>query len=136
MHASYEEDFYGWIQEQAELLKKKDFSHLDIMNLVEEIETLGRTERKELRSHLTNLLLHLLKINYQADKRTRSWDISVKNARQEVRDSLKESPSLKHSLQNIFEEAYQRARGQAIDETGLTEKAFPQECPWKMEEVI
>lgn len=136
MHTSYDEDFYGWIQEQVEFLKKHDFAHIDFVNIVEEIETLGRSERRELKSHLTNLLLHLLKINYQPEKRIRSWDLSVKNARQAAREVLNESPSLNHSLADLFDEAYQRARDQAIDETSLTGNAFPEKCPWSLNEVL
>lgn len=92
MHASYEEDFYEWLQGQSSLLRKKDFAHIDLANLIEEIETLGR-ERAALVSHLENLLMHLLKINYQPAKHTRSWDLSVKNARKAVDKILKNNPS-------------------------------------------
>src|SRR5438128_2161639 len=79
----YDKDFYKWTRNQASYLKKKDFAHLDIENLVEEIESLGRSDKRALRSHLIILLLHLLKAKYQHEmqKNTHSWEASIKNAR-------------------------------------------------------
>lgn len=132
----YEKDFYKWTKSQASLLKDKDFTHLDIVNLIEEIESLGRTERRAIKSHLIILLQHLLKIKMQPKKHTSSWDKSVKNARQEIHFILEDSPSLKRELSRLLSDSYPFARDNAIAETGLDEKDFPKECPWKLSEIL
>jgi len=79
---SYEQDFYGWTQEQAALLRAGRLTDLDIENLIEEVETMGRSEKRELESRLTVLLLHLLKWKYQPNRRGRSWNLTIKGHRQ------------------------------------------------------
>lgn len=136
MPTHYEEDFYGWAQEQVALLKNRDFAMIDFHHLIEEIESLGRSERRSLESHLENLLLHLLKIRYQPEKHTRSWDLSIKNSKYEIEKRLKANPSLRPALPDIFLEAFEYARKRAIDETGLPDEAFPFESPWPLEELV
>jgi hypothetical protein len=131
----YDTDFYGWSEHQAELLKNKEFDKLDILNLIEEIETLGRSEKRTLKSYLIILLIHLLKVKYQPEKHTRSWDLSIKNSRREFMECLSENPSLKPKLLDILESAYFSARISAIQQTGLEEEIFPIECPWTIEEL-
>ena len=77
---TYEKDFYAWSKEQSSLLREKEYTKLDIMNLIEEIESLGKSERQTLTSHLTIYFLHRLKIHYQNKMHTRSWDISEKKS--------------------------------------------------------
>lgn len=136
MTTLYEKDFHQWTTTQSVLLKKKDFSNLDILNLIEEIDDLGKSTHSKMRSHLTCLFCHLLKIKYQPDKHTRSWDISIKNSIMQAKRVLKKNPSLKHFLEDIFKEAYEDAIPWAEDETGLDEDVFPKECPWSIEEII
>lgn len=133
---SYEGDFYKWIKHQAVFLKRGEFSKLDIENLVEEIETLGRSEKRALESYLVILLIHLLKIQHQPKKHSKSWDLSIKNSRRKIQYRLKESPSLKRHLPKILEEAYADARIEAAEETGLSEKIFPETCPWTLKEIL
>lgn len=132
----YDKDFYEWTNKQASLLQKKDFLSLDLEHLIEEILSLGRSERDKLESHLTILLMHMLKVKYQSEKRTRSWDLSIVNARHRARKVLKENPSLKSKLQNLLKEAYFSARLDAAIETGLDIKVFPKECLWKQAEIL
>lgn len=132
MHASYDGDFYLWTEEQSNFLKNQEFNKLDLAHLVEEIQSLGRSEKRALESHLANLLLHLLKIKYQPNKHTKSWDYSIKNARHKVQLLLKENPSLKNHLPQVLEEAYFTGRLAAISETGLDEELFPETCPWTL----
>ena len=73
---TYEKDFFAWTEKQVQLLKNKDFEKLDIENLVEEIETLGRSEKRVIKSHLINLLMHMLKINYQTTHQSKSLFLS------------------------------------------------------------
>jgi hypothetical protein len=75
--ATYETDFYGWTQQQAHLLKTGCLSSLDVANLIEEIETMGRSEKRELDSRLMVLLVHLLKWKYQPKRRGRSWELTI-----------------------------------------------------------
>lgn len=133
---SYDKDFYKWTMSQASLLKKAEFEKLDIVHLVEEIESLGRSEKRALRSYLANLVLHLLKIKYQPGKHTKSWDLSVRNSQNEVKILLKENPSLKAQLATILDEAYFTGRLSAIAETGLPEDVFPEECPWDIKKIL
>lgn len=134
--ANYDTDFYRWSRDQAAHLKKQEFAKLDIDNLIEEIESLGRSERSALESYLANLFLHLLKIKYQPKKHSRSWDLSVKNAQYHALKMYKRSPSLKKYLPEIFKDAYFTARLKAIDETGLEEELFPEECLWNTKDIF
>ena len=133
---SYEKDFCRWIRRQSSLLKKQDFSSLDLENLIEEIETLGRSERRSLKSHLIVLLQHLLKIRAQPEKRTKSWDQSIANATRQIRLILKDSPSLKREVPEMIKEIYPYARQDAILETRKKGSAFPLECPFSIEEIL
>ena len=132
----YENDFYKWAMNQASLLQKGQFNKLDVDHLIEEIKSLGRSERDKLESFLTVLLMHMLKIKYQSGKHTRSWDLSIKNSKHKAKKVLKENPSLKPKLQEIIKEAYFSARLEAAIETGLAEKIFPKECPWEIKDIL
>lgn len=135
-NSNYENDFYKWAKIQATHLKKGEFSKLDLEHVVEEIEDLAKSERKSLKNQMVRLLMHLLKVNYQPEKHTKSWDKSIANARLEIEIIIEESPSLKRELPIIFEEAYLHARKKAHIETGLDLKIFPQECPWTLKQVM
>lgn len=132
----YHTDFYKWTHEQAQLLEKADYSKLDIENLVEELHSLGKQEQQRLESFLKVLLMHLLKIKYQSGMKTNSWDASVKASRYQAQRVYQDNPSLKHSLNTIFMEAYFLARLDAVRETGLPEQTFPEKCPWTIDEVL
>jgi hypothetical protein len=124
----YEQDFYQWTQEQTELMKAGALSQLDIPNLIEEIESMGRSEKRELRSRLTVLLMHLLKWDYQPDRRSGSWKSTINTQRMDIDFVLKDNPSLKHNLEIVIDETYRVARQRAADETGLPESVFPLSC--------
>jgi len=130
---AYEKDLYKWAFEQSNLLKRREYSKLDVDNLIEEIEALGRSEKRTLESYFRNLLLHLLKIKYQPSHHTPSCDSSIKIARIQIEKTLKENPSLKPKAREIFTSAYIVARLAAVSETGLDEKTFPKTCPWTLE---
>lgn len=100
--ATYGNDFYSWTQQQAALLKSGQFSELDLANLIEEIESLGRSEKRELESRLTVLLLHLLKWQYQPVRRSRSWELSIDEQRVKFLRVLKDNPGLKSQLDEVF----------------------------------
>lgn len=132
----YKTDFYLWLQNQILLLKNGEFVNLDVRHLIEELDSLGISEKKALRSHLCNLILHLLKVKYQPAKHTKSWDRSILNARVEIKWLLKESPSLKNELQAIFCDAYEAARLKAALETKLSVSIFPCRPPWTLTAIL
>ena len=129
----YEKDFYKWTRTQANFLKKEELDKLDIRHLIEEIESLGNSEKRALESHISNLFLHLLKIQYQPSMRSKSWDNSVKNAAFQIKKILKTNPSLRPKLKELTPDAYYVARLNASSETGLDESVFPKNCPWDIE---
>ncbi|MBF0306141.1 MAG: DUF29 domain-containing protein [Alphaproteobacteria bacterium] len=128
----YETDFYAWANEQAALLRAGRLSQADIGHIAEEIESMGRTERRELVSRLTVLLLHLLKWQYQPTHRGASWRLTIANTRDDLADHLADNPSLKSHIGDAIVSAYRRARRQAAAETGHPENAFPEGCPYSL----
>lgn len=132
--AFYDKDFYKWTHEQKKALKAQDLERVDIENLVEEIDSLGKSVKHALSSHLRNLLMHLLKAQVQPV--TRSWQSSIKNAQLEIAEILEESPSLKRQLSELIQKQYRGARELAALETGVDLKKFPKECPWSREEIL
>ena len=132
----YETDFYTWTQEQSALLKAGQFSELDLDNLVEEIESMGRSEKRALESRLTVLLQHLLKWQYQPVRRGRSWQLTIKIQRIEFLKVLRDNLGLKNGLEQLLVDAYLSAVIRASQETGLDENVFPEHCPWAMADII
>ena len=135
MSAIYETDFYGWIQQQSTLLKAGQFSALDLTNIIEEIESMGRSEKRELQSRLTVLLQHLLKWTFQPSRRGKSWQLSIVEQRIQFVEVLNENPSLKPHLNDILMDAYYLAIVKAAKETRLSMKDFPTQCPWSWKEI-
>jgi len=133
---SYDKDFYSWTQEQAELLRNGRFSELDIDNLIEEVESMGRSEKRELESRLTILLLHLLKWKYQEVRRGRSWQLSIDEQRIQFEKTLNENPGLKLALDQIIKDAYKLAVIKAARETKISKAVFPECCPWNLAQFI
>ena len=136
METLYDRDFYAWASEQAALLRAGKLTEADIAHIAEEIESMGRTEKRELVSRLTVLLLHLLKWQYQPDRRGNSWKRSIANSRDQLTDHLADNPSLKSRLSDTILLAYRYARRNAANETGFEETAFPAECPWPFERIM
>lgn len=134
--ALYEQDFWLWTQTMAEALKSGNFSQLDLENLAEEVESLGRSDRRELQSRLTVLLMHLLKWQFQPEMRSGSWKGTLREQRRRIRAVLKDSPSLRSFLVDSVDDAYENAREQAADETGLAIAIFPASCPYAIEAIL
>lgn len=137
-----EEDFYGWLREQAQSLR--DYapvdSRFDWVDLAEELEGMAHNEERGFRSHLEVLLTHLLKWKYQPHFKGHSWEVSIANARQEIGEYLQESPSLKSKLQKSIDLAYKKARRNAGSEMGWDkqkqEATLPLLCPWEENELL
>ncbi|MBD2294827.1 DUF29 domain-containing protein [Anabaena sphaerica FACHB-251] len=135
----YNEDFYLWIETTAKLLKNGNFAEIDLTNLIEEIESMGRSEKRALKSNLLVLLMHLLKYKYQLyqpDKCSNSWLSTIFEHRRRLKEELTESPSLKKYFCDVFKESYQDARKQASLETGLSLDTFPVDSPFTTEESL
>ncbi|MEH2330398.1 DUF29 domain-containing protein [Nostoc sp.] len=132
----YETDFYDWTRKQVSLLKTQQWEQLDTVNLIEEIETLGRRERQELRNRLGVLLGHLLKWQFQPEKRSNSWLGTIREQRVQIKLLLQDSPSLKPYLDEVFFNVYELGWALAIRETELGENVFPEICPYTLDQTL
>ena len=127
---TYEQDFYGWTVEQVALLQNKQFDQIDLEHIIEEIESMGKAERNQLRNRLTVLLMHLLKWQYEPSRRCTSWVQTIREQRRSIVWLMEDNPSLKASLSEQLTTAYRRAVDEAADETSLPLNLFPTDCPW------
>jgi len=132
----YQTDFYAWANEQAALLRQGRLSEADIANIAEEIESMGKTEKRELASRLTVLLAHLLKWRHQPGRRGPSWEVTITNQRRDLTILLKDNPSLGANAPEAVEYAYANARGEAYAETGLPKTTFPPDAPWSFDQIM
>ena len=136
MGIHYEKDFYAWTQEQANLIRQGKFNEIDTLHIIDEIESMGRSEKRALKSRLAVLLMHLLKWQYQPTFRGVSWTITIRNQRWEIAELLEDNPSLQHWVADTMLDTYKQARLNAQTETALRLDVFPEECPWTVEQVI
>lgn len=136
MPSLYETDFFAWTQAQAELLRHQQWHQLDLPNLIEEIESLGRQQRQELRKRLSILIGYLLKWEYQPQMRTRSWLATIRIQRIDIKDLLVDNPSLQLYVEEAIQQAYYKGLALAVGETNLAFKTFPQDCPYTIEEIL
>ncbi|EKV01560.1 protein of unknown function DUF29 [Leptolyngbya sp. PCC 7375] len=134
----YSQDFLQWTQEQIDSLRHGRWSDLDIENLIEELEELGRSEQRELGSYLRVLMMHLLKWQYQPERRTASWQITITNFRDSIQDCLEDAPSLQQFVNNAEwrQQYYKRARRDAAKETNKALTSFPEKCPYLLEQLV
>ncbi|WP_120799971.1 DUF29 domain-containing protein [Thiocapsa rosea] len=135
-YPAYDDDLVGWAAANAALLRAGRLSQVDALHLAEELEDLGKSERRSLTSHLCNLTLHLLKWQFQPGLRGPSWRLSVNNARAAAAEILEDSPSLRPALPALIDKAYPLARRNALAETGLPEATFPQDCPYAIDQLL
>lgn len=132
----YEQDFYAWANEQAALLRAGKFELADIENIAEEIESMGRSEKRELVNRLAALLMPLLKWRYQPGFRSTSWRLTITEQRHRLASHLADNPSLKSKLDDAQRDAYRLARIEAVRETGLAKVTFPGICPFTFDEAM
>lgn len=133
---TYETDFYKWTNHQANLLRTGKLSEADIEHIAEEIESMGRSEKRELISRLRILLVHLLKWEYQPSRRSKSWKLTIKEQRMMIEDHLEDNPSLKAILDEVVLKAYRLARTKSASETGMEEESFPEQCPYRFADIV
>lgn len=136
MPTHYDQDAYAWALEQASLLRSGKLDQLDTEHLAEEIESMGKSERRALVSQLARLFIHLLKWDHQPERRSRSWALTIRDAQVKVTRLLGENPSLKGSLSELMTEAYDDARRAAAIETELDLDAFPEQCLYSFDEAM
>jgi hypothetical protein len=132
----YDVDFFEWSQEQARLLRERRFGDLDLENLIDEVESVGRSEKREIYSRLTVLLAHLLKWKYQPGARSAGWTGTIHEQRERLSMILEDSPSLAGQPQAVFGKAYSAARLLAAKETGIDYTLFPEGCPFTVEQAL
>lgn len=135
-NVKYDRDFYAWANEQAALLRAGDVSRADVENIAEELERLGRTEKREFVGRLTALLSLLLKARFQPRKRSPSWKTEVASARGQLLEHLQDNPSLKDKLPEAIAAAFRNARRAAVDEAGPEDGVLPVACPWTFERMF
>lgn len=132
----YEQDFSLWLEQAVQLLREGNLEALDIENLVEEIESMGRSERQAVKSNLEIILMHLLKYKYQSEKRSNSWRYTLLEHRRRLAEAFKASPSLKRYFLQEFKDCYLGARKLASVETGIPIMTFPIDTPFTPEQTL
>ena len=130
LHPLYEQDFCAWLDQNTQLLRQNRLADIDKVHLAEELEDMGKRERRALESYLRNVILHLLKWQYQPAFRGSSWRQSIRNGRIAIDKIIQDSPSLQTKINRFIENEYAAAVADAVDETGLDSTIFPQSCPF------
>ena len=136
MAAKYEHDTYTWAHEQAALLRAHQVEELDFVNLAEEIESMGKSERRALLSQLTRLLAHVLKWEHQPERRSRSWALTIDDAQVKVERLLDDNPSLRSGIDALLSQAYEDGRRKASIDTRLAITSFAERCPYAFATLI
>nr|VFK55840.1 MAG: protein of unknown function DUF29 [Candidatus Kentron sp. TUN] len=134
--AEYNQDFYAWLMTNAELLRAHDFTGLDAENIAEELEAMGKQEKRELINRLAVLLTHLLKWKFQSHRRSKSWRNTIVTQRIDILALIEDSPSLKYEIGGKIDTTYEKARLGAENETGIDKENFPEICPFTLEELL
>lgn len=132
----YDQDFYAWANQQAALLRAGRLGEADLDQIAEEIESMGRSEKRELVNRLVVLMLHLLKWHFQPGLRGTSWRLSIEEQRYRLVGHLKDNPSLKAGTGDAIADAFRLALIAAERETGLPRSTFPADCPWSLSEML
>ena len=130
MSGLYEQDFFAWANTQARLLRSGGLAQADIANIAEEIESMGKSELRELENRLTVLFLHLLKWQFQPQRRGRRWDLTIREQRRKLKRHLDQNPSLRSRLDQAVADAYGDAVLEVARETDLPDETFPPVCPY------
>jgi hypothetical protein len=132
----YEIDFYAWTQEQARLLQERRWADLDLDNLVDEVTSVGSSEKRQIRNRLAKLLSHLLKWKYQPGLRGSSWTSTIFDRRRQLIGVLEDSPSLRNYFHEQIGVRYLSGRLEAAKETGIAFGLFPEECPFTAAQIL
>ena len=136
MSADYSSDFSRWTEETGRLLREGRWQHVDVEHLIAEVEDLGKSERRGIASQLTRLLLHLLKWQYQPQRRSDSWLDSIADARLQIELAMQDSPSLRDYPSDQLARFYALGRSGAAKQTGMPLSTFPEQCPYALDDVL
>lgn len=136
MNYKYEEDFYGWTVNTAQLLRDKKMSEIDFDHIAEELEDMVSSNETQMINRLTLVLSHLLKWQFQPNMRGHSWIYTIREQRKRSKIHLRKNPSLKSKLNEILLDAYDISVLEAAKESGLDEKTFPSECPYTFDQIM
>lgn len=138
--ALYEQDFHAWALGNAAALRLGNWQEVDILHLIEELEEMSSSTRRELVNRLAILLGHLLKWAYQPGARSRGWAGTIRVQRKSLKRLLRDNPSLRTRLvndsPNAIDEAYDEGLVVAWSETGLAQGVFPETCPYTAEQIL
>ncbi|MBF0606586.1 MAG: DUF29 domain-containing protein [Magnetococcales bacterium] len=132
----YEVDFYQWAFRNADLLRQGRFAEIDLENIIEELESMARNNKRELLSRLKVLIMHLLKWQYQPKRRSESWRTTIRDQRDEIKFLLEDSPSLKYNIETVIAKGFITAKGGVEDETGISARQLPETCPYTFEQLM
>jgi hypothetical protein len=132
----YEADYYAWLVHNAALIRAGRADEADLAHIAEELEDMGRSEKRALGSHLVIVLQHLLKWQLQPTRRSTSWRLSIDNARDAIEELLAESPTLRRKVPEAIQGKFAIARRNAITETGLPASGVPETCPYTPEQIL
>jgi hypothetical protein len=133
--AGYDSDFYTWSQEQGRLVREGRWNEVDRENVAEEIESLGREQFNKLESAIRIVLIHMLGWDYQPERRSRGWSLSIKGRRIALRNVIADNPGLKPRIAEAVTRAYEQGRVEAANETGLRDTTFPETCPYSFDDI-
>lgn len=136
LHQLYETDFAEWVDQTVKLLKQGNLNELDLENLIEEIEGLNRRDKRAMQSRLIVLFVYLLLYAYQPEIQSNSWIATIDEKREQILETLRDSPSLKIYLTESFASCYERARTRVAHETGLAINTFPEKSPFSEADIL
>ncbi|AQH02097.1 hypothetical protein A9R05_23745 [Burkholderia sp. KK1] len=138
MGTPYEKDVVAWAEEQAALLRAGKLASIDIEHIAEEIEDVGKSEQRDFASRMAVLLAHLLKWQWQPDRRGASWETTIRVQRAAIERRLKKTPSLKPMLDDDdwISDMWGDARQQAAKEMNVGMAILPENCPWSMTDAL
>jgi hypothetical protein len=134
--ADYDGDFFQWTRATAELIRQGRLAEVDLEHVAEEIEGIGKRDRREVRSCLIVLVMHLLKWEFQPELRTPSWSSTIQEQRMQIQLIIEDSPSLRRLPSDELAATYKRAVRRAIAQTGLDAGRFPPSCPYTAEQIL
>lgn len=132
----HEDDLFTWVQEQVALLRAGRLDEVDALNVAEELSDAGNEQLDKLESAIAVLSMHLLKWDHQSKRRSRSWELSVREQRRRIARVLKKNPGLKRLLAEAVEAGFADGRDRALAETGLSDADIPAACPYSFEDMM
>lgn len=136
MNSDYASDYQAWLAQTARLIRERRWQELDAEHLADELEDLGKSERRGITSQLPRLLVHLLKWRHQPERRTDSWRDSIADARLQIQLAVEDSPSLRPYPAEQLNDCYQKARRAAAKQTGIALERFPDACPFRLDDIL